>query len=160
MNAARIIFNIEATGARLISLCGGLKLVAAPGTITADMMTGIKDHRAEIIDIVNRRIEGDDQLAPCMLCAGHEFVETIGGGFYCATCHPDRPVEEIKRRVNGQQAAYATGYGCAKCGSNNYAGVVDAWLCMSCGKVFEWIGGSRGPSIVQAGFMPKNDKVQ
>lgn len=147
MNAVKILSEVEATGAKLFALGGGLKLVAAPGTVSPEILAGIKKHKAEIIDILARRIEHDDQLAPCVLCAGHEFVETISGGWYCVTCHPNRAVEEVKRRVNGRQAVRATGYGCGRCGLNDYAGIADGWLCKGCGMVFEWIGGSEGPII-------------
>ncbi|MFH7319776.1 hypothetical protein ACHHRT_04085 [Desulfurivibrio sp. D14AmB] len=41
----------------------------------------------------------------------------------------------------------ALGYGCGRCEANNYLKVDGGWRCEGCGKIFEIIGGTRGPVL-------------
>lgn len=166
-NAARIVFEIESTGATLIPLGGGLKLVAAPGTVSPELRAELKAHKAEIIDIVTRRIEDDPWLTPCCICGGIEFTGVIYvdvESFWCVTCQvvPDGWIKI--RRVNSPRVPALNtkppkqevscrslpAAKCKVCRKDIYESVYGGRFCKACGTACV----DAEPINVEEGFTP------
>ena len=54
-------------------------------------------------------------------------------------------IENIEHRNENKKAL---GYGCAGCGCKTYQLVVNGWECENCKAIYEIIGGTRGPQII------------
>ena len=48
-----------------------------------------------------------------------------------------------------QKQKRAQGYGCAGCGCKTYQQILNGWECENCNAIFQIIGGSKGPVLIQ-----------
>ena len=153
MNKAKIILNNLRTKGVQISVVGNtLRLEADQGTISNDMRENIKEYKSGIITLLKQKHSCEKSEE-----SEERGVQTSKEGLISLNSLSSQ--EKIK-------IVMAQGYGC-DCGHNLYQQVEDfieepeddkwehqykidkVWQCENCKAIYEIIGGSRGPMLIQ-----------
>jgi hypothetical protein len=153
MNKAKIILNNLRTKGVQISVVGNtLRLEADQGTISSDMRENIKEYKSGIITLLKQKHSCEKSEE-----SEERGVQTSKEGLISLNSLSSQ--EKIK-------IVMAQGYGC-DCGHNLYQqveGFIEepenanwehqyrlskVWQCENCKAIYEIIGGTRGPILIQ-----------
>jgi len=153
MNKAKIILNNLRTKGVQISVVGNtLRLEADQGTISNDMRENIKEYKSGIITLLKQKHSCEKSEE-----SEKRGVQTSKEGLISLNSLSSQ--EKIK-------IVMAQGYGC-DCGHNLYQQVEEfieepedtnwehqyrlckVWQCENCKTIYEIIGGTRGPVLIQ-----------
>ena len=93
-----------------------------------------------LMDIVAELLEDSQEIRPNSPSIRPAEKPAIKGFSPQSPHSPPRDLKTVKK---------ALGYGCAGCGCKTYQLVVNGWECENCKAVFEIIGGSKGPVLIQ-----------
>jgi hypothetical protein len=145
MTALYLIQEIEKAGGKIQTENGKLKIKAPVGIVSDTLKKQLVKHKTEIIDLLQvkciRCIRGtvdEEGLVWCLnvLSDSHQFFnqwQRVNSLFECTY----------------QKQNWAQGYGCAACGNKIYQQVFNGWECEKCKAIYEIIGGSKGPVLIQ-----------
>ena len=153
MNTAKaILYNLRTKGVQISVVGNTLRLETKQGTISNDMRENIKEHKSGIISLLNQKHSCEKSEE-----SEKRGVQTLKEGLNSLNSLSSQEGNKIKK---------ARGYGCG-CGHNLYhqvEGFIEepedtnwehqyrlskVWQCENCKAIYEIIGGSRGPVLIQ-----------